>query len=156
MAEEVIDKGDTVKVNYTGLFENGEIFDSSLEEKAKVGGNYDPDRTYEPLVVKIGAKQVIDGFEKALLGMKNTEEKKVTIPPEEGYGNFDASLVKKIPRGSFKSASITPEVGMLLNTQAGIGKIIKINSSDIDIDFNSPLAGKTLVFEIKVEEILKR
>ena len=155
MGKEVIEQGDTVKVNYTGLFENGEIFDSSLKEKAKGSKNYDPDRNYKPLVVKIGAKQVIGGFEKALMGMKKSEEKKVTIPPEEGYGTFNPALVQNIPMASFKGAGIAPQVGQLLNTGSGICGVTKINPKDVEVDFNSPMAGKTLVFEIKVEEILK-
>jgi FKBP-type peptidyl-prolyl cis-trans isomerase 2 len=155
MSKEIIESGDTVKVNYTGKFENGEIFDSSIEEKAKNSENHNPQRIYEPLVVKIGAKQVIEGFEKALLGMKKSEEKEVTIPPEEGYGNFDSSLVQNIPMASFKSVNISPQIGQLLNTEAGICKVTKISPSDVEVDFNSPMAGKTLVFELKVEEIIK-
>jgi FKBP-type peptidyl-prolyl cis-trans isomerase SlyD len=56
MSGEIVESGDTVKVNYTGKFESEEIFDSSLEEKAKNSENYNPQRSYEPLVVKLGAK----------------------------------------------------------------------------------------------------
>ena len=155
MSKEVVESGDTVKVNYTGKYENGEIFDSSIEEMVKNSECCNPDRKYEPLVVKIGAKQVIEGFEKAILGMKKSEEKEVTIPPEEGYGNFDSSLVQNIPMASFSKAGITPEVGQLLNTGAGIGRVTKINHLTVEVDVYSPMAGKTLVFEIKVEEIIK-
>lgn len=155
MSEEIVEVDDTVKVNYIGKFESGEVFDSSIEEKAKNSENYNPERNYEPLVVKIGAKEVIEGFEKALLGMKKSEEKKVTIRPEEAYGNFEASLVQTIPMSSFESAGVTPQAGQLLNTGVGIGRVTKINSSDVEVDFNSPMAGKTLIFEIKAEEIIK-
>jgi FKBP-type peptidyl-prolyl cis-trans isomerase 2 len=56
---------------------------------------------------------------------------------------------------SLKSAGITPEMGQLLNTGAGICKVTKISPSDVEVNFNSPMAGKTLVFEIKVEDISK-
>ncbi len=155
MSEDTVESGDTVKVNYTGKFENGEIFDSSIEESVKDSENYNPQRSYEPLAVQIGAKQVIEGFENALLGMKKSEEKEVTIPPEEGYGNCDPNLVQNVPMESLKSAGVTPEMGQLLNTGKGICKVTKINTNDVEVDFNSPMAGKTLVFEIRVEDIIK-
>jgi FKBP-type peptidyl-prolyl cis-trans isomerase 2 len=155
MAKEVAEKGDTIKVNYTGSYENGEVFDSSIKERAKGGENFDEKRKYGPLVVKLGERQLITGFEKALLGMKKSDEKKVLIPPEEAYGHFDAALVQNIPRDSFKKAGIEPKIGQLLNTDMGICKVVHVDSKDIEVDFNSPMAGKTLVFEIKVEEIMK-
>ncbi len=153
MSEDGISNGDTVKVNYTGSFENGEVFDSSIEEKAKGSENYNPQRKYEPMPVKVGVGQLIKGFEKALVGMKIGEEKEVTIPPEEAYGNVDPNRVQTVPMNAFEEAKISPEVGLVLNTGGGIGKITKVNSDDVEIDFNSPMAGKTLVFNIKVEEI---
>lgn len=155
MTDDVISEGDSVTVNYTGTYENGEIFDSSIEETAKASGFYTPERKYEPLCVKLGAGQIIKGFEKAILGMKKGEEKEVTIPPEEAYGHVDPNRVQRIPIEAFKEAKISPEVGLMLNTQAGVGKIIKVSSKDVEVDFNSPMAGKTLVFKIKVEDIEK-
>ena len=151
----VVERGDTVKVNYTGRYENGEIFDSSIKEKAKGSENFDENRKYGPLVVKLGEKQLIVGFEKALFGMQKGERKKVRIPPEEAYGHFDPARVHSMPRDSFKKAGIEPKVGQLLDTDMGICKVIHVDSKDVEVDFNSPMAGKTLVFEIKVEEIMK-
>ncbi len=110
---------------------------------------------YEPLEIEVGKGQVIKGFENALLGMKKGEEKEVTIPQEEGYGHRAPSLVKNIPMGVFEGASVTPKVGQFLDTQVGICKVTNINPSDIEVDFNGPLAGETLVFEIAGEEIIK-
>ncbi|MEE8400838.1 MAG: peptidylprolyl isomerase [Candidatus Hydrothermarchaeaceae archaeon] len=155
MTDDVISDGDSVTVNYTGNYENGEIFDSSIEEKAKESGFYNPERKYEPLCIKLGTGQIIKGFEGALRGMKKGEEKEVTIPPEEAYGNVDSSLVQTVPMDAFKEAKISPEVGLMLNTQTGVGKITKVTTEDVELDFNSPMAGKTLVFNIKVEDIEK-
>ncbi len=155
MTDDVIGEGDSVTVNYTGNYENGEIFDSSIEEKAKEGGLHNPQRKYEPIRLKLGAGQLIKGFEKALMGMKKGEEKEVTIPPEEAYGNVDPSLVQKVPMEVFKEAKISPEVGLMLNTPTGVGKITRVNSEDVELDFNHPMAGMTLVFKIKVEDIEK-
>jgi FKBP-type peptidyl-prolyl cis-trans isomerase 2 len=155
MTDDEISKGDHVSVNYTGSFEDGEIFDSSVEEKVKGTEIYNPQRKYEPLCIKVGAGQLIKGFENALMGMKKGDEKEVTLPPEEAYGNYDDNLKQNIPMDAFKQANVTPEVGIILNTQAGMGKIIKVNESDVEVDFNSPMAGKTLKFSIKVEDVTK-
>jgi peptidylprolyl isomerase len=71
-----VKQGDTVEVDYTGKFENGEVFDSSVDR--------------DPLMFRAGAGQVIPGFDKAVLGMKVGDSKTVTIPPEEAYGTSGA------------------------------------------------------------------
>jgi FKBP-type peptidyl-prolyl cis-trans isomerase 2 len=79
-------KGDTVSVHYVGKYQGGKAFDTSMESEAKKTGLYNRARDYKPLQVKIGAGQVIPGFDEALIGMAINEEKEVTIPPEKGYG----------------------------------------------------------------------
>ena len=79
-------KGDTVSVHYLGKYPGGQVFDTSMESEAKKAGLYSPARDYKPLQVKLGAGQVIPGFEEALIGMTINEEKEVTIPPEKAYG----------------------------------------------------------------------
>ncbi len=79
-------KGDMVSVHYLGKFVGGQVFDTSMESEAKKSGTYSPARDYKPLQVKLGANQVIPGFEEALIGMAINEEKEVSIPPEKAYG----------------------------------------------------------------------
>lgn len=78
--------GDHFEVDYTGRFPDGEIFDSSIEERAKESNNYDPDRDYEPLGFTLGEGEVISGFEEGVKGMEVGEKKEIEIPPEEAYG----------------------------------------------------------------------
>jgi FKBP-type peptidyl-prolyl cis-trans isomerase 2 len=79
-------KGDTISVHYIGKYVGGQVFDTSIESEAKKAGLYTPARDYKPLQVRLGAGQVIPGFEEALIGMAINEEKEVTIPPEKAYG----------------------------------------------------------------------
>lgn len=81
----VVEAGKIVKVDYIGKFENGTIFDTSLEDEAKKAGIYNELKSYEPFSFVAGKGQVIKGFDKAVIGMKVGEEKTVTIPTEEGY-----------------------------------------------------------------------
>ena len=75
-----------MNVHYTGKYVGGKVFDTSIESEARKSGLFSPAREYKPLQVKLGAGQVIPGFEEALLGMSVNEEKEVTIPPEKAYG----------------------------------------------------------------------
>jgi peptidylprolyl isomerase len=79
-------KGDTISVHYLGKYLGGKAFDTSIESEAKKAGLYNRARDYKPIQVKLGAGQVIAGFEEALVGMAINEEKQVTIPPEKAYG----------------------------------------------------------------------
>ncbi|HDI73234.1 MAG TPA: hypothetical protein ENF58_03780 [Candidatus Altiarchaeales archaeon] len=81
----MVEAGKIVKVDYIGKFENGTVFDTSIEDEAKKAGIYNKFRSYEPFSFVVGEGQVIEGFDNAVLGMKVGEEKEVTIPPEKGY-----------------------------------------------------------------------
>nr|MDO8135596.1 FKBP-type peptidyl-prolyl cis-trans isomerase [Candidatus Njordarchaeum guaymaensis] len=78
--------GDTVRVHYVGRFPGGKVFDTSMEKEAIRAGILQKERDYKPLVVKLGAGEVIKGFNDAIIGMKPGEEKTVTLRPEEAYG----------------------------------------------------------------------
>jgi peptidylprolyl isomerase len=136
--------GDTVRVNYTGRFENGDIFDTS-------DGS-------QPLEFKLGGDQVIPGFDNAVLGMNTGDKKTVTINPEDAYGEHFDTLVLVMPRENFP-ADIAPEIGMHLhlvdeNEHAMPVLVTEITDDTITLDANHPLAGMPLVFEIELIEIV--
>jgi len=96
--EMIAGNGDTVEVNYIGSFLNGTVFDTSYKDVAIQNGIYDPSRKYPSLKFKIGAGQVIRGFENSVMGMRVGEEKTVTIPSTLAYGKYDPRLVMDINR----------------------------------------------------------
>lgn len=137
-------KGDTVKVHYTGILENGEQFDSS--------------KGRDPLEFTIGNGQVIPGFENGVIGLNLGESKTVKIPPEEGYGPRYEEMVLKVDKSKFPEGS-TPEIGQQLQLKQLDGKVFVVSITDIEddsitLDANHPLAGKVLNFEIELVEIL--
>jgi len=138
-----IKKGDKVKIEYTGTLEDGKVFDTS-EGK-------------QPLECEVGAGQLIKGFDNALLGMEKGEEKEITLPPTEAYGDHNPSLIKKIPKEQLPKEP-SPEKGMKLLMKTGDGKqfpatITNIEENEVEIDLNHPLAAKTLKFKIKIVDI---
>lgn len=153
MPEKIIELNDTVKVDYTGFFEDGEVFDTSIKEEAVKAGL--PLRnTYAPLTVKVGLHQVIQGFEEALLGMREGEEKIVKIPPEKAYGETQKELIQAIEKKRFPEAgSLT--AGQLVQTSAGQAKVLKVDEKNVFLDFNHPLADRTLNFKLIVRQVSK-
>jgi len=135
-------EGSTVKVNYT-LTVDGKVVDSS--------------KGHEPLEFKVGSHQVIPGFEKAVLGMKVGEKKAFTVSPEEGYGPVNPKAFQEIPRKQLPS-DITPKAGMTLMAHGKDNRPVPVRIKEVKgdvvvMDFNHPLAGKTLKFDIEVVEI---
>ena len=135
--------GDTVKVHYTGKLEDGTVFDSSKED--------------EPLELTIGAGNVIEGFEKGVIGMERGSSKTVTIPPEEAYGSMNEELVAKVKKENFPE-NITPVIGEQLQLKQQDGNIVNVTITEIEgdtviLDANHPLSGKTLIFDIELVEI---
>ena len=103
-AKPVATAGDTVTVDYMGLFEDGTVFDTSIAKLALDAGTYDSGRNYAPLRVTVGSGQVIKGFENALVGMHAGENKTVAVPPELAYGKHSRGKVLNTRIVAFGSA----------------------------------------------------
>ncbi|MFH1682324.1 MAG: peptidylprolyl isomerase [Candidatus Woesearchaeota archaeon] len=134
-------KGNKVKIEYTGKLSDGAVFDAS-----KTHG--------QPLEFEVGSGMVIPGFDKAVEGMELNEEKTVTIPVTEAYGESKAELMQEVPRDKLPKEP-EPKEGMMLAIGTPDGRqiparIAKVAEDKVTIDLNHPLAGKELTFEIKV------
>lgn len=141
--EDKVKEGDVCCVHYTGTLESGEVFDSSKDR--------------EPLEFVVGSGQLIKGFDTAVIGMKKGEKKKVLLNSEDAYGDRDDKRVQEVPRNMLPKEP-EPQAGMMLTIKAPTGqmfpaKIEKVDGDVVTIDFNHPLAGKKLNFEIEVVDI---
>jgi len=131
---------DHVAVDYIGKLTDGKVFDSSIGR--------------EPLEFDVGAGQMIKGFDDGVIGMKIGETKTITIPPEQAYGTTDSKKLITFDKNSPELSGLGPvTVGMELNSGYGIVKVVAVNDSNIVIDFNHKLAGKTLIFDITLISI---
>jgi len=137
--------GDTVRVHYEGQLSDGTIFDSSLE--------------MEPIEFILGQDTVIPGFEQAVIGMEVGESKDISIPPEEGFGDYSEDLVVNIEK-TILPPDINPELGMQLEVSSEeeetsrVFTIADIAEDSITLDGNHPLAGAEIAFKIELLEIL--
>jgi len=141
-----IKQGDKVSVEYEGKFDSGEVFDSSTH------GDHS-----HPIEFTVGEHYVIKGFENAVIGMNEGEEKNIVIEAADGYGERNDELVKEFDRKEIPLQH-EPQVGMVLGFNLPQGgqfpaTITNVTEDKITFDLNHPLAGKKLNFKIKVVKV---
>ena len=155
---ESVQVGSVVFVDYVGTLDNGDMFDTTVKEEAQKAHIYNAERNYTPIQVNIGQKQVIPGFEEALMGMREGESKTVAISPDKAYGQVDENLIKNVPIGAFKNTGMQPEAGAMFQFKSKDGRplsalIRAVEKDSVLVDMNHPLAGKTLHFKLTVNQI---
>ena len=134
-----VKNGDTVRIHYTGTFENGEIFDTAIGS--------------DPLQFLVGAGEVIVGFDEGVLEMEIGEKKRIEIEPENAYGERRDELVQIVARTGLNLEE-NPVCGMSLSMHLPDGNeipvlITDVNSETITLDANHPLAGQKLIFHVE-------
>lgn len=126
-------------VHYTGTFpDSGDEFDSSR------GG--------EPLTFLVGHKGMIPGFERELMGAISGDSRTFTLEPDDAYGMPSDELVQEVPREMFPE-DMPLDLGMMLMSDGGPFRIVAITEKTVRCDFNNPMAGKTLHFEVEVMDV---
>ena len=135
-----VENGLFVSVDYRGTLQNGNEFDTSHGR--------------QPLEIKMGARQLVAGFENELVGMSLNEKKRFTLEPEAAYGQRDESLTQSFPRSDIPP-EMNPRIGMTIGLHTPEGQqvpaqIVHIDDKKVTLDINHPLAGESLTFEIEV------
>jgi peptidylprolyl isomerase len=131
----IVKKDDKVKVQYSVSLTDGTVFKESKPGK--------------PLEFTVGSDKMPRGLDHAVLGMELREEKKVTVESKDAYGKRNEDLVMKFLKNDLPR-SFEPEVGKVVKIQNIPGTIVKIDEDNVYLDGNHPLAGKDVVFEIRV------
>ncbi|MFQ5651935.1 MAG: peptidylprolyl isomerase [bacterium] len=137
-------RGDRVKVQYTGKLMDGTVFDSNTGQ--------------EPLEFEIGVGDLIPGFENGIVGVEVGETKSILVTPEEGYGERDEEMVWEVSKNTLPD-DVEPRVGVRLKSVHDDGMtlhllITAVSEASVTLDANHPLAGKDLLFDIELLEIL--
>jgi peptidylprolyl isomerase len=132
---QVVAIGDNVSVYYTGTLTNGTVFDTNVGQS--------------PLSFTVGSSQIISGFSQGVIGMKLNSNRTLTLPPNEAYGPINQSLFITVPTSALGNESVA--IGMHVTAPNGNqGVITAVTANNVTADFNPPLAGKTLIFQIQV------
>ncbi len=139
-----VENGHNVKVHYVGTLNDGSEFDSSHNRG-------------EALEFEVGSGKMIRGFDAALVGMTVGESKKVTLAPEQAYGDRIEEAIQTVPKTTFPP-EFTLEEGQVVRGANKAGQpmmaiIAQLNKDDVVLDLNHPLAGKELNFEIELVDI---
>jgi len=136
-----IETGMSVTLHFSLVLEDGHIIDSNFES--------------EPATFSVGDGNLLPGFESTLMGLVNGDEREFTIPPEQAFGQHNSQNVQAVERGNFDQEEL--ELGAMFSFQNGDGElpgvIVDVDENEVMIDFNHPLAGKNIIFQVKIIDI---
>jgi len=146
-----IHEGDFIKISYTGSA-NGTIFDTTIEDEAKKAEIHSKNAVYGPVTICVGQKHVVLGLDEDLVGKEAGTETDVTIAPAKAFGEREPKRIQSFPKNKFKEK---PVRGMRVKLEEeGEGIVVDVIGSRVIVDFNAPLAGQTLVYHYKIEEVV--
>jgi len=150
--------GTFVEIEYVGrIKESGEIFDLTDEKLAKEKKIFNPQMKYGPVTLILGNRQILLGVEKKIKEMKPGEKKAFTLEPKEAFGERNAELTKTFPLSEFHKQNMNPQVGQFLRLSNNVeGRVLSVSGGRVRVDFNHPLSGKSLDYELKLHRIVEK
>ena len=136
-----VELGTKVTLHFALVLEDGDVIDSNFETA--------------PATFTVGDGNLLPGFESTLIGLENGDEREFTIPPEEAFGQHNPQNVQRVDRSNFDQQEL--EVGAMFSFQNCDGELpgvlIEFEDEEILVDFNHPLAGKNIIFQVKIMDI---
>ena len=150
-----VEKGDFVEIEYTGrLKENNQVFDTTKADVAKEADIFNENARYEPVIICVGENQIVKGVDEALIG-KEAGNFTIDLVPEKAFGRKDPSQIQMIPGAKFRDQKIQPFPGLQLNVDGRLGTVKIVAGGRIMVDFNHPLSGKPVSYEVSLKRIVK-
>lgn len=150
-----VKKHDFVEIDYTGTIrEDGSIFDTTEEKVAREKEAYDKNSRYHPAVICVGENYILKSLEDQMVGKEAGKGYKFEIDAEKAFGKKDLKLVQMIPLNKFRKQNIQPVPGLQLNIDGVFGVIKTVSGGRVLVDFNHPLAGKNIVYDVKIRRIV--
>ena len=151
----VIKEKDFIAVTYTGrLKDNNKIFDTNNLELAKKLNLFNPKHSYEAEIICVSQGDVVKGLDESFIGKELNQEYTVEIVPEKAFGKRDAKLFQLISAKVFKDQNIRPMPGLPVTINNMPGVVKTVSGGRILVDFNNPLAGKVILYEVKVNKLV--
>jgi FKBP-type peptidyl-prolyl cis-trans isomerase SlpA len=142
MSEQRIGQNSTVTLHFALKFDNGDVIDSNFEK--------------DPATFTIGDSSLLPGFERSLFGLKAGDERGFKIYPEQGFGTPNEQNVQVMPRSQFDDMELDHGVLVIFKDAAGgemPGVVKAFDDKQVTVDFNHPLAGKVITFEVKIIKV---
>jgi peptidylprolyl isomerase len=148
-----LQKGDFILIDYIAkVKETNEVFDTTSEETAKKEHLYKEGEIYEPKLVVIGEGWVLKALDESLTTMEVGKPASVEISPEKAFGERDPEKVKRVSLKQLTARGITPNLGMRVEYGGKMAVVRTMGAGRVLLDFNPPLAGKTLVYEVTIQK----
>jgi FKBP-type peptidyl-prolyl cis-trans isomerase 2 len=142
----VFQKKDFIEIEFTGKVKDGEVFDSNIKEDL---GKLNPNAKPKPFIFCIGEGMFLKGVDEFLVG-KEIGKYNIELAPENAFGQRAPSLVQMVPMKLFQSQNVRPYPGAVFNFDGRIAKILSVSGGRVTADFNHPLAGKNIIYEVNV------
>jgi len=151
-----IKKGDFVELDYIGRIKgSNQIFDLTDESIAKKNGLYNSNMKYGPKIACIGEGDLIKGLDNYLIDRETGKDYNIEISKKEAFGERDSKMMRVVSSSIFLREKINPFPGLQVNIDGMLGTIRSISGGRVVVDFNHPLAGKDLVYEVKINKIIE-
>lgn len=149
----MLKENDFIEIDYVARIKGNGIFDLTREDIAKENKIYNKDFIYRPVIICLGKGDLIKGLDNKLIG-KDIGKYRIELAPEEGFGKKDGKLIKLVPTKEFTKQNIKPMPGMQLNLDGFMGKILSVTGGRTLVDFNNPLSGKDLEYDVDIKRIV--
>jgi len=148
-------KGDFILIDHVAkVKETGEVFDTTIEETAKKEHLYKEGEIYEPKLVLIGEGWVLKTLDESLTTIEIAKKTPIEIPPKKAFGERDPEKIKRVSLRNLTTKGITPNLGKRIEYNGKMATIRTMGAGRVLLDFNPPLAGKTLIYEITIQKKL--
>lgn len=151
-----LNKNDFIEIDFVGkIKDTGAVFDSNIREVLQ---KLNPENKYLDEQAKkfsfaLGNRMFIQGVDEFLIG-KNEGKYLIELSPEKAFGKRDAKLIQIIPLNLFAKHNQNPVPGMIFNLDNRLAKILSVSGGRVSVDFNHPLAGKEIIYEVEVKRKL--
>ncbi|OIO41483.1 hypothetical protein CO154_02180 [Candidatus Pacearchaeota archaeon CG_4_9_14_3_um_filter_31_7] len=150
---ETVKKNDFIEINFTGKIKDGKIFDTTVKEMAEKE-KLESQHKFEPFRLCVGQEMIISGVDSSFIGKKANEEYNIEVSPEKGFGKRNPNMMKIVSLNYFKQQNIMPQPGMYFNINNVLARIASVSGGRVILDFNNPLSGKNLVYDIKIRKLI--
>ena len=145
---------DFVEVDYTGKLTDGTIFDTTIEDVARKNNFFSEKQKFGSIVICVGEQQILPGLDAGLVGKEIGQEFTITLTPENAFGKRDIKNLKIVPVSTFKQHKMDPYPGLQIDVDGQMGTVMRISGGRVTVNFNHPLAGKEIVYDVKVHRKL--
>lgn len=154
-----LQKKDFIEIEFTGRIKDGEVFDSNIQselDKLHAGHDHGPENHEMPkarsFIFSLGQDMFLKGIDDFLIGkdLELNKDIQIELGPEKAFGKRDLGLVQLMPLSVFKKQNLNPIPGITFNFDGRVAKILSASGGRIRVDFNNPLSGKAVVYDIKI------